>query len=54
LLAQLLVVYGREGLSATQALSLNVSVSDSSVERVQLSEQPIARFNELALAAQLV
>jgi hypothetical protein len=54
LFTKLLVVHRREGLSATQALSLNVSVSDGRVERFQLSQKLSASLQELALAAQLV
>jgi hypothetical protein len=54
LLAELLVVYGREGLATASALLLNVSVSNSSVERFQLRQELSASLQELALPAQLV
>jgi hypothetical protein len=52
--AELLVVYRLEGLSAAHALLLNVSGLNGRVERVQLSQKPIASLDKPPLTAQLV
>jgi hypothetical protein len=54
LFTELLVVNRLKRLATASALDVDVGVSNSSVERVQLSEQPIASLDKLTLTTQLV
>jgi hypothetical protein len=52
--AERFVINRLERLATASALNLDVGDLDRVAQGIQLSEQPIARFDELALAAQLV